>query len=303
MSEEASSSWCCASCGIAEIDDVKLRECDGCDLVRYCSDECKQDHKSQHEEECKKRAAELRDELLFKQPESTHMGDCPICSVPLPIEISKYAMNCCCSKEICIGCVHANEMRDLLAGRQKKCPFCRHPMAKSHKEANKLRMKRVAANDPAAICYVGVMHHRKGHNSRAFDHYSKAAALGLIEAHFKLALLYLDGEGVEKDWGKGIHHLEEAAIGGHPGARYNLGVHENNSGNGERSVKHLMIAAKQGHDGAIKMLMEAFKWGYLEKEELAAALRAQKAAVDETKSLQRAEAEEFYRKNTASILR
>ena len=68
---------CCASCGIAEIDDIKLMPCDGCDLVRYCSDECQIEHKSEHQDACKKRAgeaAELRDELLFKQPESTHHG-------------------------------------------------------------------------------------------------------------------------------------------------------------------------------------------------------------------------------------
>eukprot|EP00984_Skeletonema_dohrnii_P035791 scaffold35973_cov122-Skeletonema_dohrnii-CCMP3373.AAC.2 len=35
--------------------------------------------KLQHKKECKKRAAEFRDELLFKQPESCHEGDCPIC--------------------------------------------------------------------------------------------------------------------------------------------------------------------------------------------------------------------------------
>ena len=45
-----------------------------------------------------------------------------------------------------------------------------------------------------------------------------------------------------------------------------------------------------------KALMEAFQQGYVEKEELAAALREQKAAVEETKSAQRVEAEEFYRK-------
>ena len=48
----------CASCGIAEVDEIKLTDCDGCDLVRYCSDECQREHKSKHEEECKKRAAE-----------------------------------------------------------------------------------------------------------------------------------------------------------------------------------------------------------------------------------------------------
>ncbi len=70
---------CCASCGIAEIDDIKLKQCDSCDLVRYCSLDCQREHKAQHEDVCKKRAAELRDKLLFKQPESTHLGDCPIC--------------------------------------------------------------------------------------------------------------------------------------------------------------------------------------------------------------------------------
>ena len=62
---KAEATVCCASCGIAEIDDIKLKECDGCDLVRYCSDECKRDYKSEHEEACKNRTAELRDELLF----------------------------------------------------------------------------------------------------------------------------------------------------------------------------------------------------------------------------------------------
>jgi len=60
MSEDEADTLCCASCGIAEVDEVKLKECSDCDLIKYCSDECKQDHKSQHEEDCKKRAAELR---------------------------------------------------------------------------------------------------------------------------------------------------------------------------------------------------------------------------------------------------
>ena len=61
---------CCASCGIAELDDVKLKPCDGCDLISYCSDACKEDHRPMHEATCQERAAKLRDELLFKQPES-----------------------------------------------------------------------------------------------------------------------------------------------------------------------------------------------------------------------------------------
>ena len=80
---------CCASCGKPELDDVKLKKCDGCDLVRYCGDACQELLRPLHGEKCKERAAELRDEILFRQPESTHLGDCPICYVPLPIEDGK----------------------------------------------------------------------------------------------------------------------------------------------------------------------------------------------------------------------
>ena len=204
-------------------------------------------------------------------------------------------MSSCCSKEICIGCDYANQKREIEARLQGTCPFCRKATPKTDKEITKLQKKRVEANDLAAICYKGVEHYRKGHYSRAVAFFTKAAELGFVDAHFKLALLYHDGEGVAKDEGKAVHHLEEAAIAGHPIARYNLGVHENCNGNAVRAVKHYIIAATQGDDGAIKQLMKAFKEGHVSKEELAVALRAQKAAVDATKSRQRVEAEEFYR--------
>ena len=70
---EPAADMCCASCGIAGVDDIKLKECDACDLVHYCSDNCKQEHGPRHEQLCKERAAELREELLFRQPESTHL--------------------------------------------------------------------------------------------------------------------------------------------------------------------------------------------------------------------------------------
>eukprot|EP00984_Skeletonema_dohrnii_P032594 scaffold26965_cov172-Skeletonema_dohrnii-CCMP3373.AAC.1 len=58
---------CCASCGTTEVDDIKLQKCTTCKSVRYCSVKCQREHLPQHEETCKKRAAELRDEILFKQ--------------------------------------------------------------------------------------------------------------------------------------------------------------------------------------------------------------------------------------------
>ena len=287
----------CASCGIAEIDDVKLVPCDGCDLVKYCSDDCKENHKSDHVDDCKKRAAELRDEILFKQPESTHVGDCPICCVPLPLDGEISMMHSCCSKVICKGCVHANIMREREKRLQHTCPFCRKPFPTTTEEEDKRRMKRVKANDPVAMVCEGIEHCKKEEYSRAFEYYTKAAEMGYILAHYRLALLYHNGEGVEKDMGKYMNHLEKAAIGGHPDARFLLGHHELENDNTERAVKHWIIAATHGEDCAVKMLMNMFKGGFVENEVLASALRAHKAAVDATKSPERAAAEEWYRNN------
>jgi len=58
-SGQAGETWYCASCGIAEVDDIKLTACDAnCLLVRYCSGSCQREHRPQHKEECKKRVAE-----------------------------------------------------------------------------------------------------------------------------------------------------------------------------------------------------------------------------------------------------
>eukprot|EP00984_Skeletonema_dohrnii_P030464 scaffold21978_cov72-Skeletonema_dohrnii-CCMP3373.AAC.3 len=109
-------------------------------------------------------------------------------------------------------------------------------------ESDKNMMKRVEVNDPDAI---------------------------------RLVLVYRSCIGMEKDEKKGVYYLEEAAIGGHPNARHNLGDVEWNNGRADRAVKHLIIAAKLGNDDS------------LEVDGFAAALRGHKAAVDATKSLQR----------------
>ena len=125
----------CASCGTAEGDDIKLRNCTACYLVRYCSVKCQKDHRPKHKKECKKRAAEIKDEILFKQRESTHLGDCPICCLPLPLDESKYCLNTCCSKEICQGCNVANVKRELEGRLQHKCPFCRKAMPSTQEQS------------------------------------------------------------------------------------------------------------------------------------------------------------------------
>ena len=97
-------------------------------LVRYCSVKCQRVHRPTHKKECKKRAAELRDEILFKQPESSHRGDCPICCLPLPNDKKTNGIMSCCGKIICIGYAHANYKREFEWKLETKCAFCRHPV-------------------------------------------------------------------------------------------------------------------------------------------------------------------------------
>eukprot|EP00984_Skeletonema_dohrnii_P018346 scaffold8545_cov76-Skeletonema_dohrnii-CCMP3373.AAC.4 len=275
---------CCACCGITEGDDIKLKTCTACKTARYCSVKCQKEHRPKHKGACKKRAAELRDELLFKQPESSHYGDCPICCLPMPIGGKYSTLMACCSKIICNGCVHANQMRELQGNLQQKCPFCRNPAPKTAKESEMRMMKRIEVNDSFATFQIGIRRHDEGNYEEAFKYYTKAAGLGNVESHYNLSLLYRDGK-VEKDEKNEVYHLERAAIGGHPGARHNLGCKEAENGNYERAVKHMIIASSLGYVTSMEMLK--MNRGHVNKEDFAAALRANQAALDTMKSPQR----------------
>eukprot|EP00984_Skeletonema_dohrnii_P020459 scaffold9984_cov148-Skeletonema_dohrnii-CCMP3373.AAC.10 len=292
LEAEAADIMCCASCGIAEVDDIKLKECNDCDLVRYCSDECQQDHRPQHEAMCKERVAELRNEILFRQPESSHLGDCPICFLPLSIDTDMSMLQSCCSKTICRGCVVANIVCQRDKRQDPTCPFCRKLLPNTEEEANKNVMKRVAANDPAALSGMGRQYSKDGDYDVAFRYWTKAAEMGDVNAHYHLSLLYQEGKGVEEDEEKELYHLEEAAIGGHPFARYNLAIKEGDNKKFDRAVKHWIIAANLGYDESIQALKDLYKDGLVSKEDFAAALRAHHAAVIATKSPQREAAAE-----------
>jgi hypothetical protein len=282
---------CCASCGVAEVDNIKLKKCTACKSVRYCSVECRKKHRLKRKKSCKKRAAELRDEILFRQPESSHFGDCPICLLPLSIDPRKSTMQACCSKLICLGCDSANKIREEEENLQHKCPFCRHPTPTTQADLNIHLMKRVKVNDPLATCFMGTRHFHEGDYDAAIEYWTKAAELGYAEAHFQLSTMYREGRGVEKDEKKEVYHLEEAAINGDPCGRYNLAVNEIKNGRIERGVKHSIIAANLGCNKSVGTLTNCYANGYVSKEDFAAALRAHQAAVDATKSPQREAAE------------
>ena len=282
----------CASCGVAEGDEIKLKKCTACYLVQYCGVKCQKDHRPKHKKECKKRAAELKDELLFKQPESSHLGDCPICCLPVPIDPEKSTFFLCCGKRICRGCSHANGKRERAERLQHRCPFCRNPAPKPGEEAKQLLMKRVEANDPVALCRFGTNGYNKGDYTTAVEYWTKAADLGYADAHYHLSRLYHEGVGVEKDKKKELYHVKEAAIAGHPEARHNLGCVEGGNGPQQlgRAVKHFIIAAKLGYDHSLDALKTLYKDGLVSKDVFSAALRGYQTAIEATKSPQREEA-------------
>ena len=263
--------------------------------MKYCSVDCQKNHRKQHEKACKKGAAEIREKNLFTQPDGSCYGECPICCLPLPIDESKWATTSCCSKMICDGCSRANILREEELSQYPKCPYCREPLPKSQEEAKQNRMERAKVNDPVALFQMGFNCKLERTFEGAFQYYSKAAALGHMMAHYNLSLMYQKGEGVEKDTKKEVHHLEEAAIGGHHVARYNLGCCEVSNGRYERAAKNFIIAANLGYDRALDEVRVGFEHGYVSKEDYAAALRGHQAAVDATKSEQRDAAEEYYK--------
>jgi tetratricopeptide (TPR) repeat protein len=291
---EAAGEEVCACCGIAAVDDITLKFCDDCDLVIYCGDGCQENHRDQHEDECKKRRAELHGKHLFDQPDSSHLGECPICCLPLSLDESKSILNTCCSKPICQGCDYANKKREIEQGQGERCAYCREPLSESDEEIEKRTMERVKKNDPVALSYMGTKHSNEGDYARAAEYYTTAAELGDVNAQFLLGALYFKGQGVEKDMKKAMYHFEQAAIGGHPGGRTGLAIHEEDNGRMERAVKHVMIAANLGHDASLNVIKDYFMKGIVSKEEYAAALRGYQAAVNETKSAEREKGEAFH---------
>ena len=292
--EEEANKDVCANCGITEIDEIKLQECNDCDLVKYCSEKCREEHREQHHEDCKRRADELHDTRLFTQPDGSHRGECPICFLPMPLE-GKSTFMSCCGQMICNGCVVAHlisNMHDEV--KAKTCLFCRTP-ASDEEEYEKRTQERIEANDPAALYNRGTKFYQSDDYDKALKYLTKAADLGDIEAHYRLGLMYEEGDCVDQDEEKSAYHYEKATIGGHPVARSALGCIEAKNGNTEIAAKHWIISANLGYEPSMTALLTIYKEGFITKEEYGATLPTYQAAVDAMKSAQRDAAEKVRR--------
>lgn len=56
--------------------------------------------------------ARLLDEILFQQPESNFLGDCPICCLPLSLDPKKINLDAMLQQTDLIGCEYANIIRE-----------------------------------------------------------------------------------------------------------------------------------------------------------------------------------------------
>jgi hypothetical protein len=154
----------------------------------------------------------------------------------------------CCGKSICRGCIHSFKM----AGNVGKCPFCNaEKVCKTYGESVAEMMKRVEAQDAGAMNQLAQNYYFGGSDlqqdpAKAMELWKQAVALGSSQAHFYLAEAYHHDL---EDLKKAQFHYEAAAVAGHEVARCNLAIMEKESGSGniERVLKHLRIAASAGN--------------------------------------------------------
>ena len=83
---------------------------------------------------------------------------------------------------------------------------------------------------------------------------------------------------------KAKQHYELGAMGGDVNARYNLAILENDSGNVNRAIKHLMIAVGFGSNDSLKVIKNMYAHGYATKDEYTKALQSYQSYLDEIKS-------------------
>lgn len=161
--------------------------------------------------------------------------DCPICMVPMPLDIVDTTYMACCGNTICTRCYHdakrvvreANRERSAQPVLEYACAFCRSSMPATHKEYITQLRGRMKRHDAEAIwsmaCYYrdGEMGVQKD-ELKALELLHRAAVLGSLEAYNDIGVHFESGTIVEKDLRKARMYLFMAAKKGHLNSSLNL---------------------------------------------------------------------------------
>ena len=273
----------CGNCGKGEEESAALKNCVACKMVKYCSRDCQKAHRSQHKKECRKRAAELHDEALFKH--SLQAEECPICFLRLPSIRTGRRYKSCCGKVICSGCIYSVR----LTTGKSMCPFCRAIAPKTDEEIIKQIKKRAQVDDAQAIHNLACYYYQGKFDlpqdrDKALELWQRAGELGVVNSYYNIGTAYDFDNDHGVDEKKAKHYYELASIGGDEYARHSLGCYECIAGNMDRAIKHCMIAVEFGNNESLKTIQQMHKDGYATKQHYANALRVYQAYLGEVKS-------------------
>ena len=113
----------------------------------------------------------------------------------------------------------------------------------------------LAANTALAGLAQGLDAHRRGDHAAAFAQFQAAAESGVVEAQYRLALMYFNGESVPESYRDALHWFEQAAKAGHADAQFRVAAMYDASEGVRRSnpltsYKWYKRAAEQGHPQA-----------------------------------------------------
>ena len=100
-------------------------------------------------EECVTAGKELV--LVKKGRTRSEEDDCPICSLPIPLDVTQSTFRTCCMKKVCYGCVTAAAKRGM-----RDCPFCRTSTATTDSQTLAMIQARVDAGDPLESISLGL---------------------------------------------------------------------------------------------------------------------------------------------------
>ncbi|KAL7538594.1 hypothetical protein ACHAXR_008675, partial [Thalassiosira sp. AJA248-18] len=178
----------------------------------------------------------------------------------------------------------------------KTCPLCGTPLCSPYDLPERLTARVEQHNDAEAMnslahAYANGKYGLPQNHRKAIELYVRSGELRCADSYFRLGSAYYKGEvGVVKDIEKALHYYKLGAVAGEHRARHDLGMHEGNTGNGKRAVKHFMISACVGDDDSLKAMHIAHSLGDATKDELLHASRSHSVAKDTMKSDHRDEA-------------
>jgi len=207
--------------------------------------------------------------------------ECPICLIPLPINEGEIIFMTCCGKYVCQGCNYKQALNDKKNGvpnHKKKCAFCRQPHQNNAIKALRKLMKK---NNPDVYIQMAKLYKSGGEgalqsDTRCLEMLIKAAELGnnYGYAYYMIGLYYQDGVIVEQNRSKAIEFYEVAAKKGSLRAHKKLAPLYDDSGDIQKFIKHVIMAASAGDKVSMEALMIGYKDKLLSKEVLTQTLRA-----------------------------